>query len=125
MRYATIAIHKVANNTTQFNILLVIIEHWWSESEYPFPSKKLISERIGICTRQVQRQLTALESAGFIKRIQRYNSNGGKSTNEYDLSGLVKKVRFLAPEFIEAKNKIKKIKTKVETPTSLQLDAKQ
>lgn len=43
--------------------------------------------------------MAELEQAGFVERIERRASHGGKTTNLYDLTGLVKKLKELEPEF--------------------------
>jgi Mn-dependent DtxR family transcriptional regulator len=39
---------------------------------YPFPAKDTIARRMGKSPRQVQRYITELEEAGFIKRVERF-----------------------------------------------------
>jgi len=45
--------------------------------------------------RQIQRQIAEMEGAGLITRIGRTSAGKGKTSNEYDLTGLVKKMREL------------------------------
>ena len=53
--------------------------------------------------RQVQRYMADLEGAGLLTRNDRFATNGGRLSNEYDLSGLVAKLKQIAPEFEQAK----------------------
>ena len=66
--------------------------------------------------RQVQRHIADLEGAGFLKRIERTRSRRGKISNEYDLSGLVEKLRLLEPQFREVAEEAKARKKAVSTP---------
>ena len=43
--------------------------------------------------------IAELERADLVQRIERRASHGGKQTNIYDLSGLVKRLKDLEPEF--------------------------
>lgn len=99
---------------TQLAILLHLIDWWYDAEKSPWSSKELLSQRIGIGERQFQRQIAQLESAGFVKRIERI-TNHGKRPNSYDLSGLVKKLKELAPEF----KKASAAKHEVEKPGGL------
>lgn len=101
---------RLGLNPTQLAILLHLIDFWWTSENKPFPSKETIAERLHISARQVQRHVADMEKAGLLRRVQRYLPNGGKTTNEYDLSGLVEKMKKIAPEIQEAKEKAKEIK---------------
>lgn len=48
-----------------------------------------------------------MEGAGLIQRIGRTSPGKGKTSNEYDLTGLVKKMKELEPEFTKAKQDAK------------------
>jgi len=74
---------------TEMLVLLQILSAWWSKDKLPFPSKATIAQRAGLSPRQVQRALTALEQSGFVKRVSRYNRNQGRTSNQFDLTGLV------------------------------------
>jgi len=92
---------RLGLNNDQLVTLLQICEKWWVPGEPAFPSKVLIADRMDKSERQVQRYLTELETAGFLKRIVR-TKNRRQTNNGYDLSGLVAKLETLAPEFAEA-----------------------
>lgn len=102
---------RLGLNPTQLAVLLQIIDFWWEADRKPFPSKKALSERLGLSTRQIQRYLTELENAGLLKRIERKSVNNGKLSNEYDLSGLVDRLKEITKE-VEKANTIKKQSTK-------------
>ncbi|CEJ66826.1 hypothetical protein [Citrobacter pasteurii] len=56
--------------------------------------------------------MAELEQAGLLVRIVRSADDNGKLSNEYDLSGLVKKLRELAPEVLKAKEDTKQVTRK-------------
>ena len=91
---------RLGLNPTQLAVIIQLTDFWWDSGRFPYPSKQALSDRLGIKPRQVQRHLADLETAGLIKRIERKSqSHSGKSTNIYDLSGLVNRLKELAPEF--------------------------
>ena len=92
---------RLGLNPTQLTILLHIADHWWDRDRKPYPSKQTLSERIGLSPRQIQRHIAELETAGLVQRVERRAAHRGKLSNEYDLSGLVEKLKKLEPEFRE------------------------
>lgn len=94
---------RLGLNPTQLAVLLQLCDYWWDHGRKPYPSKETIAQRLGLGARQVQRYMAELETAGLLKRNERYAVNGGRLSNEYDLSGLVEKLKKIAPEFEEAK----------------------
>jgi hypothetical protein len=87
-------------------ILVHLADFWWDAERKPYPSKERLSERLGIGPRQVQFWIANLEKAGLVQRTQRYASHGGKLTNEYDLSGLVERLKELEPEFRQVEEEV-------------------
>jgi predicted transcriptional regulator len=94
---------RLGLNPTQLAVLLQLCDYWWDHGRKPYPSKEKIGERLGLSARQVQRYVADLEGAGLLRREERFASNGGRLSNEYDLTGLVEKLKKLAPEFEAAK----------------------
>lgn len=94
---------RIGLNPVQFNIVMQLLDQWWSADRRPWPSKATLAERIGLSERQIQRQIAEMEGAKLIQRIGRTSPGKGKTSNEYDLSGLVKKLKELEPEFTKAK----------------------
>jgi DNA-binding transcriptional ArsR family regulator len=109
---------RLGLNPTQLAVLLQLADYWWMPERNPYPTKKALSDRMGLSPRQIQRHIADLETAGLVKRIQRFDK-GQKKSNSYDLSGLVKRLNQLAPEFIEADAKSQAIKKLVEEPGGL------
>lgn len=90
-------------NAQQMNVLLQLTEHWWTADGKIYPSKETIAERVGLSSKQVQRHIKVLEEKGLVKRIPRVLKQRGKTSNEYDLSGLVTKLKSFEADFSAAK----------------------
>ena len=60
-------------NPTQLAIIMQLCEYWWDKERKPYPSKKVLAERLGIGPRQLQRHLAELEKAELIRRVERRN----------------------------------------------------
>lgn len=104
---------RLGLNPTQLAVLLQLADYWWDEDRRPYPSKKALSERLGLSTRQIQRHIAELEAAGLVQRIKRRAAHKGRQSNYYDLSGLVKRLKALEPEFREVKEKTKAMRRQV------------
>jgi len=98
---------RIGLNPTQLAVLLQLCDFWWDKERKPFPSKETLAQRLSLSERQVQRYIAELEQAGLVQRIERRSTNGGKLSNTYDLSGLVKRLQDLEPEFREAEESAK------------------
>lgn len=72
------------------NIIMQIVKHWRQKDNLPFPSKRRIADAIGIHPRTVQRRITSMVNAGFIRRVERRNTMKGTMSTSYDFSGLIK-----------------------------------
>ena len=83
-------------DAVKLNILLVLFRHWWEKSKMPWPSRATIGEIIDRDKSTVQKHLKDMETKGLLKRKSRYQSAGGQTSNEYDLSGLINQLRKLA-----------------------------
>jgi predicted transcriptional regulator len=90
-------------NAQQMIVLLQLVEHWWTADGKVYPSKDTLADRIGLTPKQIQRHIKVLEQKGLVQRIPRVLKGRGKTSNEYDLSGLVKKLKDIEPDFAEAK----------------------
>lgn len=105
---------RLGLSPTQLAVLLQLADYWWEKERRPFPSKQTLADRLGLSARQVQRHIADLEMAGLLKRIPRRASHRGKLTNEYDLSGLVEKLKKLAPEFKKVEEETKNLRRQVK-----------
>lgn len=100
---------RLGLSPVQLMLLLHLADYWWDKERLPCPSKATLAERMNLSPRQVQRYLTELEKAGFIKRVERFASHNGQQSNQYDLSGLVARLQELEPEFREVKEQGKRV----------------
>lgn len=107
---------RLGLNPTQIAVLMQLCDFWWENARKPHPGKKLLAERLSLSERQVQRYIAELEQAGFVKRVERHASHGGKMTNTYDLSGLVEKLKLLEPEFRYVEESAKAARKAVAKP---------
>lgn len=107
--------NKLELKPDEFNVLLQLVSHWWTRDHNPHLSKETIGRRMGKSSRMVQRHLTTLENKGLIKRVERYKVHRGQDSNGFDLKGLVKKLREIAPEFEKTTNQNKRRRAKAET----------
>jgi len=90
---------RLGLNPTQLAVLMQLCDFWWDDARKPHPGVKRLAERLSLSERQVRRYIAELEQAGYVQRIERRAAHGGKQTNIYDLSGLVKRLKELEPEF--------------------------
>ncbi len=98
---------RLGLNPTQLAVLLQLADFWWDPSRKPFPKKIDLAQRLSLSERQVQRHIADLEAAGFVQRIGRTYGRRGKISNEYDLTGLVEKLKALEPQFREVADEAK------------------
>lgn len=94
---------RLAVSAQEMMVLLQLVEHWWTPESKVYPSKETLGERIGLSEKQVQRHIRRLEEAKLVKRIERFAPDGGRTSNEYDLSGLVARLKQIEPDFAAAK----------------------
>ena len=101
---------------TQLAVLMHLADYWWDVDRKPYPSKRTLAERLGKSPRQVQRIIAELEAAGLVERIERRAAHKGKLSNIYDLSGLVKRLKELEPEFREVEEEVRSRRKEVASP---------
>lgn len=94
---------RLGVNAQEMIILLQLAEHWWKACGKVFPSKDVIAQRVGLSEKQVQRHVRRLEELKLVVRKTRYTTGGRQTTNEYDLSGLVAKLKAIEPDFAKSK----------------------
>ena len=107
---------RLGLNPTQLAVLLQLADYWWDVSRKPYPSKQRLAERLKLGPRQVQRYIAELEESGLVRRIERRAPHKGKISNEYDLTGLVKRLAELEPEFRQVEEEVKASRRAVERP---------
>jgi len=107
---------RLGLDSRQLNVIMHLADHWWDAHRAPYPGKRTIAARMSMSPRQVQRCLAALEQAGLVKRVARVAPQRGQMSNEYDLSGLVARLKALEPEFRKQVEDAKAKKGAVEKP---------
>jgi len=110
--------NRLGIKPTELAVILQIALHWWEHDKKPFPSKQALSDRLGISPRQVQRIIARLEEEKLINRVERFAQNHGRTSNIYDLTGLVEKLKQLEPEFKKADEDAKRKLRNVARPKS-------
>lgn len=103
-------------NSTQLNIILIILKHWWEAEQLPFPEMNTIAKMMGCSRSTVQKNIRALEQMGFIKRIERKSTNGGNKSNMYDFTGLVEHLKPYAEDERKERETAKKAKEARHSP---------
>lgn len=101
---------------THLTLVLHLADFWWDANRKPWPSKAKLAKRVGLSPRHVQRQIAELENMGLVKRNPRASVLKGKLSNEYDLSGLVARLKELAIEFKAADEEARKKQQAVARP---------
>lgn len=107
---------KLGINANDLAVLIHLLDHWWQAEVMPWPSKKTIALRLNVTEKTVQRAMKRLEDAKLIQRVERYHSTGGRTSNEYDLSPLVERLKPVAEELVKASEEARAIKKKAERP---------
>jgi hypothetical protein len=101
---------RLGLNRAQLAVLMHLADYWWEADRKPYPKMQTLGDRLKLSARQVRRYIAQLETAGYVNRVPRTASHHGKLSNEYDLSGLVKRLQELEPEFrqVEEENKARR-----------------
>lgn len=87
--------------SSELNVLLNLVVHWWEKSKYPFPSQGAIAHRSGLSLKTIQRALNGLEAKGLIIKEHTSRSNFvTKGRNIYDLSPLIEKLDKVSPKVL-------------------------
>lgn len=108
--------HRLGINSTQFCLLVHLLDLYWSPDRPPFPTKQQLADRIGIKVSSIKPNMKALEKAGLIQRVQHKTAAGDWGANTYLLDGLIARIQELEPEFAEEKRKREAARRRVETP---------
>ena len=107
---------RLGLNPTQLAVLMHLADYWWDAERKPYPKMKTLGERLKLSARQVRRYIAELQTAGLLERIPRTAAHRGKLSNEYDLSGLVKRLQELEPEFRAVEEEVKDRRRAVTRP---------
>ena len=85
------------------NIILHLVNRWWTPDNRPMPSKNSIAEAMKIDPSTVRRRIQRMEKAKLIRREERRVSKVGSKTNIYHLDGLVEELKPFAAQMVEQK----------------------
>ena len=96
---------KLGLDSTDINILLQLLCHWWTADNLPHPGKETVAEYMGVDASTVRRHIAKMEAMGLVKRVARKDAKRGQKTNYYDFSGLVKAATPFAIEALALKEK--------------------
>jgi DNA-binding MarR family transcriptional regulator len=90
----------------QAMILLQMLACWGRTGKHPFPGRRRMRDWLGCDKRTLDRAITGLVELGLVVRRRRV---GGKfrrqTTNEYDLSGLIDRLKPLARRALSEKKR--------------------
>jgi hypothetical protein len=103
-------------NPAHLAIVMHLADYWWAAERKPHPSKKTLGARLGLSPRQVQRYVADLEAMKLVERVERTAPSRGRKSNHFDLSGLVARLRDLAPEFRQVAEQARAEKRRVARP---------
>jgi DNA-binding GntR family transcriptional regulator len=91
-------------------VLLQMIACWGRNGKHPFPSRRRMRTWLGCDKRTLDRAISGLVELGLVERHRRV---GGKyrrqTTNEYDLGGLIDRLKPLARRTITEKRRREKM----------------
>ncbi len=107
---------RLGIGANELAVLIHLMDYWWRPEDMPWPSKGKIAERLMVSTKTVQRAIVNLEAAGLVLRKERYHSTGGRTSNEYDLSPLVKKLQPIVEDMQQAEKLAQAAKRAAERP---------
>ncbi len=107
---------RLGLNPQQLNIVLHLLDMWWEKESKPYPTRARIAERMGVSAKTVQRHVAEMEQAGLIQRIYRTRPGWGRTSNEYDLSGLVAKLQEIEPEISAERKEARSKRRNVTLP---------
>lgn len=103
------------------NILLHLIQYWWTEDNVPRPSVGTIADALNVTPRTIQKRITSMQNIGLITRVERRTSKFGSQTNLYRFDGLiaactphaVEKIAAAKKKAEEEKDRVKRKKPKL------------
>jgi hypothetical protein len=107
---------RLGLNATQLAVLVHLADYWWDVDRKPYPTKKSLGERLKLKPRRVQTIIAELEKAGLVHRRKRFSKHRGQLSNEYDLTGLVVRLKALEPEFRKVEDDARESRRQIARP---------
>ncbi len=90
----------------QLAILLQMIACWGDKGPHPFPRRSVMMKAIGCDKRTLDRAITEMVEAGLIEKNKRFRPKR-QTSNEYDLTGLIERLKMLAVRAIKRRERLK------------------
>jgi hypothetical protein len=92
-------------------ILLNLSMHWWDRTKLPYPSAQLLSQRMGLSRRTIERHIQNLDKRGFIQRLAAKAPQEGKpKVRRFDMSGLVERLEIAASKNLVQRQQSKELR---------------
>ncbi|HYC44586.1 MAG TPA: helix-turn-helix domain-containing protein [Burkholderiales bacterium] len=79
-------------------VLMNLLMSWWKPEEFPFPHTATLARRMDTTPRTIQRYIGSLQEKGLLQRLPRVRTGKERSGVQYDLSGLVARLKQLGRE---------------------------
>lgn len=108
---------ELSLTAADINIIMHLVRHWWYSDRLPYPSKARLAALMGIHPSTVQRRIRRMEKMGLIQRIPQKDPDRGQKSNQYDLSGLVRKATPMAKAALVEREKRDAERSKRKAPT--------
>jgi hypothetical protein len=86
-------------------VLMQMIACWGSASDHPFPKRKLLRKWLGCDKRTLDRAIADLVRLGLVKKRRRTGRTRRQTSNEYDLTNLVERLKPLGRRALVEKRK--------------------
>jgi DNA-binding GntR family transcriptional regulator len=86
-------------------VLMQMIACWGGAGDHPFPKRKLLCKWIGCDKRTLDRAIAELVEHGLVKKRRRTGHTRRQTSNEYDLTNLVERLKPLGRRAITEKKK--------------------
>lgn len=88
---------------SEMMLVLIILSRWWEPERMPALSKSYIASRLGVSTRQVQRDIRRLEEKGVLARVASDEKSGGSTY--FDIAPLLRMIRRIVSDREEMKGR--------------------
>jgi hypothetical protein len=86
-------------------VLMQLIACWGSASDHPFPRRKLLRKWLGCDKRTLDRAIADLVRLGLIEKHPRTSKTRRQTSNEYDLTNLVERLKGLGHKALVEKRR--------------------
>lgn len=96
-------------------VLLQLLACWGKAGAHPFPKRGLLRSWIGCDKRTLDRAITSLVLKGFVEKCPRTSQSGRQTSNAYDLSGLIEKLKPLGRKAINERNRRAEIRAAAQS----------